>query len=147
MHLGMPAYAWRALKMWRRSWISREVLLYSLFFGGLVALTGLSMLTRSNGAILLLPFLLAARPIAWCRLSAWRPVAVLLGCAALVVLPWTVRNVLETKALVPISDQDGYTLAGTYNQTSRAHDGVWIVATLDPSYARLVQRNRSLTLQ
>jgi formate dehydrogenase iron-sulfur subunit len=43
MHLGRPAYAWRALKMWRRSWISREVLLYSLFFGGLVALTGLSM--------------------------------------------------------------------------------------------------------
>ncbi len=43
MHLGRPAYAWRALKMWRRSWISREVLLYSLFFGGLVTLTGLSM--------------------------------------------------------------------------------------------------------
>ncbi len=43
MHLGRPAYAWRALKMWRRSWISREVLLYSLFFGGLVALTGLSI--------------------------------------------------------------------------------------------------------
>jgi formate dehydrogenase iron-sulfur subunit len=43
MHLGRPAYAWRALKMWGRSWISREVLLYSLFFGGLVALAGLSM--------------------------------------------------------------------------------------------------------
>jgi formate dehydrogenase iron-sulfur subunit len=43
MHLGRPAYAWRAFKMWRRSWISREVLLYSLFFGGLVALTGMSM--------------------------------------------------------------------------------------------------------
>jgi len=43
MHLGRPAYAWRALKMWRRSWISREVLLYSLFFAGLVALTGLFM--------------------------------------------------------------------------------------------------------
>jgi DMSO reductase anchor subunit len=43
MHLGRPAYAWRALKMWRRSWISREVLFYSLFFAGLVALTALSM--------------------------------------------------------------------------------------------------------
>jgi formate dehydrogenase iron-sulfur subunit len=31
-HLGRPAYAWRALKMWRRSWLSREVLLFSLFF-------------------------------------------------------------------------------------------------------------------
>lgn len=31
-HLGRPAYAWRALKMWRRSWLSREVLLFALFF-------------------------------------------------------------------------------------------------------------------
>ena len=37
MHLGRPVYAWRALKMWRRSWISREVLLYSLFFAALGA--------------------------------------------------------------------------------------------------------------
>lgn len=31
-HLGRPAYAWRALKMWRRSWLSREVLCFGLFF-------------------------------------------------------------------------------------------------------------------
>lgn len=30
-HLGRPAYAWRALKMWRRSWLSREVLCFTLF--------------------------------------------------------------------------------------------------------------------
>ena len=34
LHLGRPIYAWRALKMWRRSWLSREVLLFSLFAGG-----------------------------------------------------------------------------------------------------------------
>jgi DMSO reductase iron-sulfur subunit len=44
LHLGRPAYAWRALKMWRRSWISREVLLYSLFYGGLGALSLLACL-------------------------------------------------------------------------------------------------------
>jgi formate dehydrogenase iron-sulfur subunit len=38
-HLGRPAYAWRALKMWRRSWLSREVLLFGLFFGALAGLT------------------------------------------------------------------------------------------------------------
>lgn len=38
-HLGRPAYAWRALKMWRRSWLSREVLLFALFFVGLTSLT------------------------------------------------------------------------------------------------------------
>ena len=31
LHLGRPAYAWRALRMWRRSWLSREVLLFTVF--------------------------------------------------------------------------------------------------------------------
>ncbi|HEY4379952.1 MAG TPA: DmsC/YnfH family molybdoenzyme membrane anchor subunit [Acidobacteriaceae bacterium] len=39
MHLGRPAYAWRALKMWRRSWLSREVLLFTLFLFTLIAVT------------------------------------------------------------------------------------------------------------
>ena len=38
-HLGRPAYAWRALKMWRRSWLSREVHLFGLFFAALICLT------------------------------------------------------------------------------------------------------------
>lgn len=41
-HLGRPAYAWRALKMWRRSWLSREVLLFALFFLSIGACTALS---------------------------------------------------------------------------------------------------------
>ncbi|MEW6776405.1 MAG: DmsC/YnfH family molybdoenzyme membrane anchor subunit, partial [Bdellovibrionota bacterium] len=32
-HLGKPLFAWRALKMWRRSWLSREVLFFALFAG------------------------------------------------------------------------------------------------------------------
>jgi formate dehydrogenase iron-sulfur subunit len=31
LHLGRPIHALRALKMWRRSWLSREVLFFSLF--------------------------------------------------------------------------------------------------------------------
>lgn len=31
LHLGRPVHAMRALKMWRRSWLSREVLLFTLF--------------------------------------------------------------------------------------------------------------------
>jgi DMSO reductase anchor subunit len=34
-HLGRPAYAWRAMKMWRRSWLSREVLFFALFFSAI----------------------------------------------------------------------------------------------------------------
>lgn len=33
LHLGRPIHAWRALRGWRRSWLSREVLLFSLFAG------------------------------------------------------------------------------------------------------------------
>ncbi len=33
LHLGRPAYAYRALRMWRRSWLSREVLLFGAFSG------------------------------------------------------------------------------------------------------------------
>jgi formate dehydrogenase iron-sulfur subunit len=40
-HLGRPAYAWRAARMWRHSWLSREVVLFGLFFAS-VALTAIS---------------------------------------------------------------------------------------------------------
>ena len=43
-NLGRPAYAWRALKMWRRSWLSREVLGFGLFFLFLTAATALAWL-------------------------------------------------------------------------------------------------------
>src|SRR5713226_3864858 len=33
LHLGRPIYAYRALKMWRRSWLSREVLMFGCFSG------------------------------------------------------------------------------------------------------------------
>lgn len=37
LHLGRPIYAFRALSMWRRSWLSREVLFFSLFATAAVA--------------------------------------------------------------------------------------------------------------
>ena len=38
-HLGRPVYAYKALRMWKRSWLSREVLLFAVFskLGGLYA--------------------------------------------------------------------------------------------------------------
>jgi formate dehydrogenase iron-sulfur subunit len=52
LHLGRPAFAWRALKMWRRSWLSREVLLFSLFFIAFSSFTAVAWLA----ALRTLPF-------------------------------------------------------------------------------------------
>jgi DMSO reductase iron-sulfur subunit len=94
-HLGRPAYAWRALRMWRRSWLSREVLLFSLFsaagtislavpaLSGLAAVLGLAGVTAS-GFIYLAP----ARP-AWnskTTLADFHLTGLLLGPLFLAVL-------------------------------------------------------------
>ena len=50
-HLGRPAYAWRALKMWRRSWLSREVLCFGLFFSALSAFTAASWIMALSPAL------------------------------------------------------------------------------------------------
>jgi DMSO reductase iron-sulfur subunit len=42
-HLGRPAFAYRAVKMWRRSWLSREVVFFGLFFASLSALAAASL--------------------------------------------------------------------------------------------------------
>jgi hypothetical protein len=43
---------------------------------------------------------------------------VLVGLAVVAIAPWTVRNAVELHAFVPISDETGITLAGTYNPFS-----------------------------
>ncbi len=64
LHLGRPAFAWRALKMWRRSWLSREVLLFGLFFGALTLLAGVTWLAAVHQLPLAAPVLLLLRIIA-----------------------------------------------------------------------------------
>jgi hypothetical protein len=108
-------------------------------------LAGFALLTRANGALLLIPLMLAARRGGgWRTLRSYRAPALLLACAVLVIVPWTIRNAIELHDFIPVTDQDGYTLVGTYNATSRAQDGIWIVGTLDPTIARLVAVNRGL---
>jgi DMSO reductase iron-sulfur subunit len=47
IHLGRPIHAARALKMWRRSWLSREVLLFTIFAGAAAAYCLSSLLENS----------------------------------------------------------------------------------------------------
>lgn len=48
-HLGRPIHAYRAMRMWRRSWLSREVVLFGLFAKSAAALTALLWLDWPGG--------------------------------------------------------------------------------------------------
>ncbi len=93
-HLGRPAYAWRALKMWRRSWLSREVLLFALFFLTLAATTLESWLEswtvslQQSGNPALAALVLPARllpSLAW--LTAFLGVAGIVASAFIYLVP------------------------------------------------------------
>ena len=79
-HLGRPAYAWRALKMWRRSWLSREVLLFGLFFAALTAFTTATCLSR----IACLPY----QPSTILAIHALGIIAAVLGIAGILASSW-----------------------------------------------------------
>jgi DMSO reductase iron-sulfur subunit len=66
LHLGRPIHAWRALKMWRRSWLSREVLLFTLFAGAaaLEFVRAAAVLGLAGVAASAMIYMVPARP-AW----------------------------------------------------------------------------------
>jgi 4-amino-4-deoxy-L-arabinose transferase-like glycosyltransferase len=109
-------------------------------------LAGLAWLTRSNGWVLLLPLGLLVwtlRP-RLSRAALAAPLAVV-AAALLVVTSWTVRNAAAMDSFVLVSDNGGYTLAGSYNDSAR-HDrhfrGGWRPPQTDPDYARLAARSQ-----
>jgi len=52
LHLGRPAFAWRALKGLRRSWLSREVAMLSVFAGVAGAYAGMLLLDMPMRAVM-----------------------------------------------------------------------------------------------
>jgi 4-amino-4-deoxy-L-arabinose transferase-like glycosyltransferase len=88
---------------------------------------GLAALTHENGVLLVIPvaFGVRAARTVLARKVVWAPV-VLVAAALLAVSPWVVRDAVELHTFVPISDESGITLAGTYNPTSAAtRDPPW----------------------
>jgi 4-amino-4-deoxy-L-arabinose transferase-like glycosyltransferase len=82
-------------------------------------LTGLAALTHVNGVVLLAPLGLAVwtgRP-RWGKRAVLAP-ALLIGATALTIAPWTIRNAVVLHHFIPVSDETGITLVGTYNAAS-----------------------------
>jgi hypothetical protein len=109
------------------------------------ALCGLAALTRGNGVILVIVAALAVWPagarFSWRGLAA--PFAVALAAAA-VVLPWTVRNAIVFDDLVPVSTQNGYGMAGAFNDQARKESespATWIPPELTDRYKTLLSRD------
>jgi len=89
-------------------------------------LTGLATLTHQNAILLLIPFAfaVAAGAARAGRSRRARAVALLAATTAITIAPWSIRNAIELHHLIPVSDEAGITLVGTYNPDSAAFDPV-----------------------
>ena len=107
-------------------------------------LAGLTILTRANATVLLLPLALAV----WTVRPRWSPralvvPAVLVVVALVTVSPWTIRNAIVFDRFIPVSTQLGSALAGTYNDQARldkANPASWRSIGHLPEYRSLYAR-------
>ena len=86
---------------------------------GTGVLAGLATLTHMNGVLILIPLI----PAVWTgrprlKLGSLAAPAVLIAVTALTILPWTIRNAIVMHHFIPVSDETGITLVGTYNVAS-----------------------------
>jgi hypothetical protein len=133
----------------------------SSVFGWIAAtglLAGLATLTHENAALFVLPLGVAAWSVMRARgvaeggvtarragLRALAAPAVLVVCACLPIVPWTVRNADELHHFVPVSDETGITLIGTYNATSAAAEPLhykWDLYLKMPEFKALAKQAR-----
>lgn len=117
MTLLVLAALWAALRAYRAERPYRWVALAGV-------LTGLATLTHVNSIVLVVPVGIAAaglvrggRQVARRRLA---PVALFIAVTALALSPWLIRDAVELHQFVPVADEAGYTLVGTYNAASAA---------------------------
>jgi len=101
-------------------------------------LIGLATLTHQNAILLVLPICAAV----WSAGPRARGAALLVICTAAMIAPWTIRNAVELHRFVPVSDETGITLVGTYNLYSAAETTIpykWRFFWKIPSDAHLVK--------
>jgi 4-amino-4-deoxy-L-arabinose transferase-like glycosyltransferase len=86
-------------------------------------LTGLATLSHENAFVFAIPLAVGAAGAAGA--AARRRAAgalTLLVAMALMILPWTIRNAVELHHFIPVADETGITLRGTYNPASARSD-------------------------
>jgi 4-amino-4-deoxy-L-arabinose transferase-like glycosyltransferase len=116
---------------------------------GAGVLTGLATLTHENGVLILaglIPAVWTVRPRLTLR-SLAAP-ALLVALTALTIVPWTIRNAVELHSFIPVSDETGVTLVGTYNVASAVDPQVpykWRIFYGIPGERSLIRESPHLT--
>ncbi|HET6865061.1 MAG TPA: glycosyltransferase family 39 protein, partial [Solirubrobacteraceae bacterium] len=115
------------------------------WIAGAGVLTGLATLTHENAVLIVLPLVAAV----WGRPTrSFAAPALLIATTALTILPWTVRNAEVMHRFIPVSDETGITLVGTYNAASAANPGVpykWRLFFGIPGERPLIRQANHLT--
>ncbi|HJS93160.1 MAG TPA: glycosyltransferase family 39 protein [Solirubrobacteraceae bacterium] len=112
---------------------------------GAGVLTGLATLTHENAILIGLPLLVAVWRVGPRRLLA---PGLLIATTALTILPWTIRNAEVMHRFIPVSDETGITLVGTYNAASAANPVVpykWRLFFGIPGERPLIRQANHLT--
>ncbi|MCX5801537.1 MAG: hypothetical protein NTX17_09150 [Candidatus Eisenbacteria bacterium] len=94
------------------------------------------------GSIVLLPFGLRRARISWAR--AFSITGQILLVAALVLSPWTIRNALVLRGLVPVATNLGFNLAGSHNAYANSSYNVLCVDAA--VQAHLIDRGELATM-
>ena len=115
-------------------------------------LSGLATLTHVNGVLLFPPLGFAAwrlrRTVAAELPHPFAAPALLVLTAILTIAPWTIRNAIELHSFIPVSDETGITLVGTYNPASAAFHPVpykWRLFYGIPGDRQLIRETHRLT--
>jgi 4-amino-4-deoxy-L-arabinose transferase-like glycosyltransferase len=83
-------------------------------------LTGLAALTHVNSIVVLAPLAYAA----WRIRRGWLAPVVLVVATLVTLIPWLVRDAVELHRFIPVTDEAGITLVGTYNSASASYPPV-----------------------
>jgi 4-amino-4-deoxy-L-arabinose transferase-like glycosyltransferase len=112
---------------------------------GAGVLTGLATLTHENAVLIVLPLIAAV----WGRKPhALAAPALVIATTALTIVPWTIRNAEVMHRFIPVSDETGITLVGTYNAASAANPGLpykWRIFYGIPGERGLIRQASHLT--
>jgi 4-amino-4-deoxy-L-arabinose transferase-like glycosyltransferase len=111
----MLASVWTALRARR----SRRPFQWIVATG---VLAGLATLSHENAGVFVIPLAVAAAAAAGqTRRRRALGALTLLAATAAMVAPWTIRNAVELHHFIPVADETGITLRGTYNEASASY--------------------------